>query len=58
MPLPLSDISQAHRSDPERTEQALTKVGTEGITNHNYVFSCYHVVKIIVFANFKGLNIF
>lgn len=27
MPLPLSDISQAYRSAPERTEQALTKVG-------------------------------
>lgn len=28
MPLPLSDISQAYRSAPERTEQALTKVGS------------------------------
>lgn len=27
MPLPLSDISQAYRSAPEKTEQALTKVG-------------------------------
>uniref|UniRef100_A0A8C7PMT6 CARMIL C-terminal domain-containing protein n=1 Tax=Oncorhynchus mykiss TaxID=8022 RepID=A0A8C7PMT6_ONCMY len=26
MPLPLSDISQAYRSAPERTEQALTKI--------------------------------
>ncbi|CAB1324107.1 unnamed protein product [Coregonus sp. 'balchen'] len=26
MPLPLSDISQAYRSTPERTEQALTKI--------------------------------
>lgn len=31
MPLPLSDISQAYRSAPERTEQALTKVGTVGV---------------------------
>ncbi|KAG8003446.1 Capping protein [Nibea albiflora] len=31
MPLPLSDISQAYRSAPERTEQALTKVGIEAI---------------------------
>lgn len=29
MPLPLSDISQAYRSAPERTEQALTKVSIE-----------------------------
>lgn len=31
MPLPLSDISQAYRSAPERTEQALTKVGIEAM---------------------------
>ncbi len=26
MPIPLSDVTQAYRSAPERTEQALTKV--------------------------------
>lgn len=26
MPLPLSDITQAYRSAPEKTDQALTKV--------------------------------
>lgn len=26
MPLPLSDVTQAHRSNPEKTDQALTKV--------------------------------
>lgn len=26
MPLPLSDVTQAHRSAPEKTDQALTKV--------------------------------
>uniref|UniRef100_A0A671TYB7 CARMIL pleckstrin homology domain-containing protein n=1 Tax=Sparus aurata TaxID=8175 RepID=A0A671TYB7_SPAAU len=31
MPLPLSDISQAYRSAPERTEQALTKVGIKAV---------------------------
>lgn len=36
MPLPLSDISQAHRSDPERTEQALAKVGVKVMTNHKF----------------------
>lgn len=45
MPLPLSDISQAHRSDPERTEQALTKVGVTGFANRNYVLLCSHVVR-------------
>jgi len=26
MPIPLSDVTQAYRSAPDRTEQALTKV--------------------------------
>uniref|UniRef100_H3DJT8 Capping protein regulator and myosin 1 linker 3 n=1 Tax=Tetraodon nigroviridis TaxID=99883 RepID=H3DJT8_TETNG len=34
MPLPLSDISQAHRSDPERTEQALTKIQRALVRNN------------------------
>jgi len=32
MPLPLSDISQAYRVAPERTEQALTKVSLDQLT--------------------------
>lgn len=35
MPLPLSDISQAYRSAPERTEQALTKVGIDKVIVRN-----------------------
>lgn len=38
MPLPLSDISQAYRSAPERTEQALTKVGAVGGVPFVFVF--------------------
>ncbi|KAF0042395.1 hypothetical protein F2P81_005927 [Scophthalmus maximus] len=34
MPLPLSDISQAHRSAPERTEQALTKIQRALVRNN------------------------
>ncbi|XP_053178741.1 capping protein, Arp2/3 and myosin-I linker protein 3-like [Scomber japonicus] len=34
MPLPLSDISQAHRSAPERTEQALTKIQRSLVRNN------------------------
>uniref|UniRef100_A0AAQ5ZUR9 CARMIL pleckstrin homology domain-containing protein n=1 Tax=Amphiprion ocellaris TaxID=80972 RepID=A0AAQ5ZUR9_AMPOC len=37
MPLPLSDISQAYRSAPERTEQALTKVGIADLINVSLV---------------------
>ncbi|KAF3691182.1 Capping protein, Arp2/3 and myosin-I linker protein 3 [Channa argus] len=33
MPLPLSDISQAYRSAPERTEQALTKSPCSNVTS-------------------------
>lgn len=28
MPLPLSDVTQAYRSAPEKTDQALTKVSS------------------------------
>ncbi|XP_068581522.1 capping protein, Arp2/3 and myosin-I linker protein 3-like isoform X3 [Cebidichthys violaceus] len=34
MPLPLSDISQAYRSAPERTEQALTKIQRSLVRNN------------------------
>ncbi|XP_061540069.1 capping protein, Arp2/3 and myosin-I linker protein 3-like isoform X2 [Phycodurus eques] len=34
MPLPLSDISQAYRSAPERTEQALTKIQRALVRNN------------------------
>ncbi|KAG7470204.1 hypothetical protein JOB18_050004, partial [Solea senegalensis] len=34
MPLPLSDISQAHRSAPERTEQALAKIQRALVRNN------------------------
>uniref|UniRef100_A0A667ZVQ0 Capping protein regulator and myosin 1 linker 3 n=1 Tax=Myripristis murdjan TaxID=586833 RepID=A0A667ZVQ0_9TELE len=34
MPLPLSDISQAYRSAPERTEQALTKIQRSLLRNN------------------------
>nr|XP_057928262.1 capping protein, Arp2/3 and myosin-I linker protein 3-like isoform X1 [Doryrhamphus excisus] len=34
MPLPLSDISQAYRSTPERTEQALTKIQRALVRNN------------------------
>ncbi|XP_039985226.1 capping protein, Arp2/3 and myosin-I linker protein 3-like isoform X2 [Xiphias gladius] len=34
MPLPLSDISQAYRSNPERTEQALTKIQRALVRNN------------------------
>uniref|UniRef100_A0A3Q3WA78 Uncharacterized protein n=1 Tax=Mola mola TaxID=94237 RepID=A0A3Q3WA78_MOLML len=40
MPLPLSDLSQAYRSAPERTEQALTKVGINLHLQHQ-VFYCF-----------------
>uniref|UniRef100_A0A3P8UU47 Capping protein, Arp2/3 and myosin-I linker protein 3-like n=1 Tax=Cynoglossus semilaevis TaxID=244447 RepID=A0A3P8UU47_CYNSE len=34
MPLPLSDISQAYRSSPEKTEQALTKIQRALVRNN------------------------
>lgn len=30
MPLPMSDVAQAYRSSPERTEEAVHKVGETG----------------------------
>lgn len=30
MPLPMSDVAQAYRSNPERTEEAVHKVGDVG----------------------------
>lgn len=65
MPLPLGDISQAHRSDPERTEQALTKVGLKGLTISQFCpfmlaafYASYaRLPKIIVFTFSKALNI-
>ncbi|NXB73911.1 CARL2 protein, partial [Donacobius atricapilla] len=33
MPLPMSDVAQAYRSNPERTEEAVHKVGGRGLGN-------------------------
>lgn len=65
MPLPLGDMSQAHRSDPERTEQALTKVSLKGLTNSQlcpfmlaaFYASYARLSKTIVFTFSKALNI-
>ncbi|TKS75044.1 Capping protein [Collichthys lucidus] len=46
MPLPLSDISQAYRSAPERTEQALTKI----IPSYN-IFSAAQIQRALVRNN-------
>lgn len=31
MPLPMSDVAQAYRSNPERTEEAVHKVAGHGL---------------------------
>lgn len=56
MPLPLSDISQAYRSAPERTEQALTKVGSRWQSSSLHARQHFRINMVVVISCVRHVN--